>query len=248
MPPQWIITPTFQKEKQHFSGGYIIKIRYISHIGPWEIKKKFRQVIFKQNLVIDGCGVSCEIIFRWMSMDLTDNKSALVQVMAWCRQATSHYLSQCWLWPVLSYGVTRSQWVNLFMCVVAEWIKVGFLNDSFKNDVCWDSTPNWHHHGRDISVWRLALHQTVYFFPVSCARRLDEDISKHRVLDMQDCWQLVTWTIIPPQKYLLLTLCVYDAVIGGHLFCGPYWGCAARKGPFFSPISVANGLFLTRFP
>ena len=29
-------------------------------------------------------------------MDLTDDKSALVQVMAWCHQATSHYLSQYW--------------------------------------------------------------------------------------------------------------------------------------------------------
>ena len=25
-----------------------------------------------------------------------DDKSTLVQVMAWCRQATSHYLNQCW--------------------------------------------------------------------------------------------------------------------------------------------------------
>ena len=28
-----------------------------------------------------------------MPLDLTDDKSTLVQVMAWCRQATSHYLS-----------------------------------------------------------------------------------------------------------------------------------------------------------
>ena len=27
---------------------------------------------------------------------LTNEKPTLVQVMAWCRQATSHYLSQCW--------------------------------------------------------------------------------------------------------------------------------------------------------
>ena len=33
---------------------------------------------------------------RWVPRDLTDGKSTLVQVMAWCRQATSHYLSQCW--------------------------------------------------------------------------------------------------------------------------------------------------------
>ena len=29
-----------------------------------------------------------------MPLDLTDDKWTLVQVMAWCRQATSHYLSQ----------------------------------------------------------------------------------------------------------------------------------------------------------
>ena len=31
-----------------------------------------------------------------MPLSLTDDKSTLGQVMAWCRQATSHYLSQCW--------------------------------------------------------------------------------------------------------------------------------------------------------
>ena len=31
-----------------------------------------------------------------MPHDLTDDKSTLVQVMAWCHQATSHYLNQCW--------------------------------------------------------------------------------------------------------------------------------------------------------
>ena len=38
--------------------------------------------------------------------------STLVQVMAWCRQATSHYLSQCWPRSMLPNGVTRPQWVN----------------------------------------------------------------------------------------------------------------------------------------
>ena len=37
----------------------------------------------------------------------------LAQVMAWCRQATSHYLSQCWLKSVWPYDVNRPQWVNL---------------------------------------------------------------------------------------------------------------------------------------
>ena len=47
-----------------------------------------------------------------MSLDLTEDKSTLVQIMAWCRQATSLYLSQCWPRFVLPYGVIRPQWVN----------------------------------------------------------------------------------------------------------------------------------------
>ena len=34
--------------------------------------------------------------------------------MAWCRQSTSHYLSQCRPRSLSPYGVTRPQWVNTF--------------------------------------------------------------------------------------------------------------------------------------
>ena len=47
-----------------------------------------------------------------MSLDLTEDKSTLVQVMAWCRLATSHYLNQCWPSSMSPYGITRPQWVN----------------------------------------------------------------------------------------------------------------------------------------
>ena len=47
-----------------------------------------------------------------MPRDLTDNKSTLFQVMAWCRQASSHYLSQCWPSSMSPYDVTRPQWVK----------------------------------------------------------------------------------------------------------------------------------------
>ena len=69
-------------------------------------------MVFKFILAIDGWEISQEISSRWMSLDLTDDKSTLVQVMAWSRQATSHYLSQCWPRSVSPYGVTRPQWVN----------------------------------------------------------------------------------------------------------------------------------------
>ena len=88
-------------------------------LGRFEIN--FRQVIFQLKLVIDGCGISCEIVLRWKSMELPDDKSALVQVKAWCRQATSHYLSQCWPRSILPYGVTRPQWVNSLWPIDAIW-------------------------------------------------------------------------------------------------------------------------------
>ena len=59
-----------------------------------------------------GWGISREIALRWMPLDLTDDKSALVQVMAWCCQATNLYLNQCWPRFMSRYGVTRPQWVK----------------------------------------------------------------------------------------------------------------------------------------
>ena len=61
-----------------------------------------------------------------MAADHIDVKLTLAQVMAWCRQATSHYLSQHWprsLWP---YGVTRLQWV-----------KASIKGPTFSNSFSW---------------------------------------------------------------------------------------------------------------
>ena len=73
-------------------------------------------VTFKQILVIGGWGIYCEITLIWMSLDFTDDQSTLVQVMACCVTATSHYLNQCWYKPMLPYGITRPQWVNVALC------------------------------------------------------------------------------------------------------------------------------------
>ena len=81
----------------------------INSLAPGKFEWNFRFIIFKFILVTDGWNISCEIALIWMSMDLTDDKSTLVQVMAWCRQATSHYLSQCWPRSMTLCGVTRPQ-------------------------------------------------------------------------------------------------------------------------------------------
>ena len=51
-------------------------------------------------------------VLRWMPQVLTDDESALVQVMAWCRLAASHFLGQCRPKSVSPCAATRPQWVN----------------------------------------------------------------------------------------------------------------------------------------
>ena len=84
----------------------------VNSLAPNKFEWNFRYAIFKRILVIDVWGISCEIALIWMSLDLTNDQSILVQVNAWCRQATSHYLSQCWRRSLSSYRVTRLQWVH----------------------------------------------------------------------------------------------------------------------------------------
>ena len=88
-------------------------LNQLNSLAPGRFQFYFRQVSFKLTLVNGGWGISYEIALRWMPPNLTDDKSTfLVQVMAWCRQATSHYLSQCWPRSMSPNGVTRPQWVK----------------------------------------------------------------------------------------------------------------------------------------
>ena len=95
-------------------------IHALTHWPLGNLNEILGHVIFKQILVIDGWGISCEIAPIWMSLDFNDDQSTLVQVMAWCCQATSHYLSQCWPRPLTPYGVTRPQWVKLWLYLLAK--------------------------------------------------------------------------------------------------------------------------------
>ena len=50
-------------------------------LAPGKFEWNFRYVVFKQILVIDGWGISCEIVLMWVSLDFTDDQSTLVQVL-----------------------------------------------------------------------------------------------------------------------------------------------------------------------
>ena len=85
----------------------------INSLAPGRPGCHFKTAIFNLVLVIGIFTSSNDNALRWMPWDLTDDKSTLVQVMTWCRQATSHYLSQCWPSSMSPYGVTRPQWVKI---------------------------------------------------------------------------------------------------------------------------------------
>ena len=85
----------------------------LTHWPLGDLNEILEKWFFKVMLVIGGWGISCEInTLRWLSLDLTDGKSTLVQVIAWCCKAASHFLSLCWPRSMSPYGVTRPQRVK----------------------------------------------------------------------------------------------------------------------------------------
>ena len=85
----------------------------LPHCPLGDLNEILDKKCLKLILATDGSGIFCEITLRWMLLHLTDDKSTLDQVMAWCRQATSYYLSQCWPRSMLLFGDTRSQHIQL---------------------------------------------------------------------------------------------------------------------------------------
>ena len=68
----------------------------LTHWTPGDVVVIFESIIFKLIMQNSGLGTQCEISFKWMPQNLTNEKSTLVQVMAQCCQATSRHQSQSW--------------------------------------------------------------------------------------------------------------------------------------------------------
>ena len=60
--------------------------KWVNSLASGKFEWNFRYLIFQIISVIDGWVISCELASRWMSLNLADDKSTLVQVMAWCCQ------------------------------------------------------------------------------------------------------------------------------------------------------------------
>ena len=95
----------YNHTSHHTSQGVMV----INSLAPGGFENIFQNVFFKLISWIDTLSNSCETALRSMPQNPSGDKSTLVQVMAWCRQAASHYLSQCCPRSLSPYGVTRPQ-------------------------------------------------------------------------------------------------------------------------------------------
>ena len=100
---------------------YLFVYAHLNSLAPERPGCHFKTAIFTLVLLIGIFTSSKGDALRWMPRDLNDEKSTLVQVMASCRQATSHYLSQCWPSSMSPYGVARPQRVNSLWSSVVLW-------------------------------------------------------------------------------------------------------------------------------
>ena len=95
----------------------------VNSLALGRCESNFRLVIFRLIWVIDILSTSYKMPSgdREIPWDPSDNKLTLVQVMAWWRQTTSHYLTRLRQYSprsLLPYSVIRPQWVNQKWCNV----------------------------------------------------------------------------------------------------------------------------------
>ena len=88
-------------------------IQQIASFTPGRYGCNIKVVILKGISGIDILSISGEISLRSRPWDMPDDQSTFVQAMAWCCQATSHYLCQSWPRSLSPYGVIGPLWVNI---------------------------------------------------------------------------------------------------------------------------------------
>ena len=91
---------------------------WLTHLPLDKMAAILADDIFKRIFLNENVSILVQISLKFVPKGPIDNKSALVQVMAWRRQATSHYLSQWWTSsPTHIYG-TRGNELNYFSVLI----------------------------------------------------------------------------------------------------------------------------------
>ena len=106
----WILDG-FPSQRVSYSTKKLCHDVFINSLAFGRSHYNFGSKILKFIPMNSSLGACWEIALRWLPQNLS-NVVNMVQVMAWCHQATSHYLNQCWPRYLTSYGITRPQWVK----------------------------------------------------------------------------------------------------------------------------------------
>ena len=119
--------------------------------------------------------------------------TALVQVMAWRRQATSHYQSQCRPRSLPPYGVTRPQWVNSLWPIYTIWWHRSGPTFGSSNSLLTDGTKLFHEPIK-ISYLKRKFHQNLlawyftWYGPLGTVLRKKQNPGSPNGLPMIDGW------------------------------------------------------------
>ena len=102
---------------------------HIDSLAPGGRGSNFKSIISEYILRIKSISNRWEMVRMWVPHKTFDDKSTLVQVMAWWRQATSHYLKQCWprfptppgpqrvkMWACLRWWLKHHMHVKPWIC------------------------------------------------------------------------------------------------------------------------------------
>ena len=92
-----------------------MKYKYMSHVAPFTTNcinslapRRCSNLILKHVLWIHILSTSFDIGLRGVPKSPINDKSTSVHVKAWCHQAISHYLSQCWPRPIYRHMISLS--------------------------------------------------------------------------------------------------------------------------------------------
>ena len=121
---------------------------------------------------------SHEIGLRQLWLELTDGKSTSVQVIDWCHQATSHYLSQFWPKSMSPCGITGPQWVCMCKCFLPNnclWSCLGYIQYKKRSSKIMNMMKK---------IWYMKIFQSLWSYEMKTNNNL---IVSERLTDFLQC-------------------------------------------------------------
>ena len=93
---------------------------WINSLAPGRSWYDFKNVIFNLALLIGIFKSSDDNVLRWMPQDLTDDKSTLVHVMAWCFSTRASVATVLTMHPCVSWCL-RFNYITIIMKHMIMW-------------------------------------------------------------------------------------------------------------------------------